>query len=53
MPKRPIMASIMSLAGHARRELPSQRMRMVRGTCTQISPVVTTPSISVLPTPNM
>jgi len=25
----------------------------VRGTCNQISPVTTTPSISVLPMPNM
>ena len=54
MPKRPIMCSIMSLAVDARRgSRPSHRMRMVAGTRSQISPVTTTPSISVLPMPNM
>ena len=53
MPKRPIVASIMSLAVTPCASAPFQRMKIVRGTCSQISPVVTTPSISVAPMPNM
>ena len=53
MPKRPVIASIMSLAVRPAPRRPSHHMRIVRGTRTQISPVTTTPSISVLPMPNM
>ncbi len=53
MPKRPIMCSIMSLATTPGASAPSHCMRMVRGTRSQISPVTTTPSISVAPMPNM
>ena len=53
MPKRPSMCSIMSLAVTPRGSAPSHHMRMVSGTRSQISPMTTTPNISVLPTPNM
>ena len=53
MPKRAIMASIMSLAQTPAASRPDQCMAIVRGTRSQISPVTTTPSISVLPMPNM
>ena len=53
MPKRPIMCSIMSLATTPGDSRPSHCIRMVWGTRSQISPVTTTPSISVLPMPNM
>ena len=53
MPKRPIMCSIMSLAQTRSASRPLQTIRMVSGTRSQISPVTTTPSISVLPIPNM
>ena len=53
MPKRPVMCSIMSLAQTPAAKRPCQTIWMVCGTRNQISPVTTTPSISVLPTPNI
>ena len=53
MPKRPIIDSIMSLAETPSARRPLQRMKIVGGTLSQISPVTTTPSISVEPMPNM
>ena len=53
MPKRPIMCSIMSLAQTPLASAPRQTIWMVCGTRSQISPVTITPSISVLPMPNM
>ena len=53
MPRRPIMRSIMSLAVTPAPSRPFQRIISVRGTRTQMPPVTATPSISVLPMPNM
>ena len=53
MPKRPIMCSIMSFAVTPADSLPSHHICRVSGTRSQIWPVTSTPSISVLPTPNM
>ena len=53
MPKRPIMCSIMSFAVTPSARRPFQCMRIVSGTFTQISPDTATPSISVLPMPNI
>ncbi|MNM97193.1 hypothetical protein D3C81_1096910 [compost metagenome] len=47
------MRSIMSLAETPAWSRPCQCRRMVSGTRTQISPVTSTPSISVAPMPNM
>ena len=53
MPKRPIIDSIMSLALTPCASRPCHCMKIVSGTCSQIWPVTTTPSISVAPMPNM
>ena len=53
MPKRVHMCSIMSLAQTPGASRPLHSMAMVWGTRSQISPVTTTPSISVAPMPNM
>ena len=53
MPKRVHRCSIMSLAHTPGPRRPCQSMAMVCGTRSQISPVTTTPSISVAPMPNM
>ncbi len=53
MPWRASMASIMSFALTPSVRRPLQRMKIVCGTCSQIWPVTTTPSISVAPMPNM
>ncbi|CUJ50129.1 Uncharacterised protein [Achromobacter aegrifaciens] len=47
------MCSIMSLAVTPGASRPLQRIIRVCGTFTQICPVTATPSISVLPMPNM
>ena len=47
------MRSIMSLAVTPAPSRPFQRIINVRGTRTQMPPVTATPSISVLPMPNM
>ena len=53
MPKRPSMASIMSLALTPVARRPFHCIAIVCGTSSQIWPVTTTPSISVAPMPNM
>lgn len=53
MPKRPMRNSITSLAETPFRSLPPNSRTIVRGTRSQISPVTSTPHISVAPIPNM
>ena len=53
MPKRPMRNSITSFAATPSPKAPSNSMAIVCGTFSQISPVTSTPTISVAPMPNM
>ena len=53
MPKRPMRNSITSFAETPAPSLPANSMAIVCGTLSQISPVTSTPTISVAPMPNM
>ena len=53
MPRRAHRASITSLALTPSGKPPVTSIRIVSGTLTQVSPVASTPAMSVAPMPNM